>query len=142
MLEYGINNRSSFKNIGDLWLKEIEEHSGSKTTVTECLMMIGNKTDLPYESSHVSLEEHENEAKKLKLLSYRTSAKSGSNITKAFEDLIIHIHDINQMRDKTLKDVEILEKQGRILLSGVSGGKPGHPMPESSTVPPSSWSCC
>ena len=66
-------------------------------------MLVGNKIDLiptddSTSSSCVSTEEQESLAKNLRLCEIRTSAKSGANICKAFEDLVVRIHDVYQAK--------------------------------------------
>ena len=75
---YDITKRSSFENL-QKWLEEMKENAYSKMSI----ILVGNKNDLESERQ-VSKEEGEAFAKKHGLLFFETSAKTASNVEKAF----------------------------------------------------------
>jgi len=87
IIVYSIDKKSSFKDI-DLWLKELRLNSCPDIKI----ILIGNKSDLN-ENREVSYEDG---AKYLEdgciLNFYETSAKTGDNIKKIFEDIGIMLY--------------------------------------------------
>ena len=87
IIVYSIDKKNSFKDI-DLWLKELRLNSSPDIKI----ILIGNKSDLN-EKREVSFEEG---AKYLEdgciLNFYETSAKTGDNIKKIFEEIGIILY--------------------------------------------------
>ncbi|KAF9266527.1 ras-domain-containing protein [Marasmius fiardii PR-910] len=88
LLVYDVTSRKSFINARS-WLADVREHADPHLT---CIL-VGNKVDLcDSESSsdrrQVPLEEAELFAKEEGLLFVESSAKSGENVEKAFEDAV------------------------------------------------------
>jgi len=63
---------------------------------------------------YVSEALHNNACEEHKLLSMRTSAKTGENVTRAFEELVINVHN----HFKTMDDEE---DYGKSIVIGSSG---------------------
>ncbi|THU96951.1 ras-domain-containing protein [Dendrothele bispora CBS 962.96] len=90
LLVYDVTSRKSFLNTRT-WLADVREHADPHLT---CIL-VGNKVDLCDESTkrQVSTEEAEIFAKEEGLLFVESSAKSGQNVEKAFEDAVRDILD-------------------------------------------------
>lgn len=87
LIFFDITNYKSFDNV-NMWLKEIDEHCLNKVEK----ILIGTKTDLSNYRA-VSINEIQDFAKKINILYFETSAKTGENIDIVFHelsDLLIH----------------------------------------------------
>ena len=94
LLVYDITRHNTFETINSKWLKDFKKYVKKEGTY----ILIGNKIDLK-DQRMVSTENGKNFAKKIDASDFiETSAKSGENAEKAFENLV------NQ----------ILKKQGEI----------------------------
>ena len=81
-------------NVKEHWIKQIRNAAGENSTLQNCITLVGNKIDLEDNTSRrgpdtVSEKEHEILASELNTLAARTSAKTGANITVAFQELIM-----------------------------------------------------
>ncbi len=84
LLVYDITRPITFENIDKKWLNDLKKF-GKKELV---YLLIGNKIDLE-DLKKVSTDKGKDLSHKLKASEFiETSAKSGENIEKAFEDLI------------------------------------------------------
>ena len=73
-----------------MWLPELVKSTDDEATMLQCITLVGNKTDL---NPVVPVEEHVQTVGSMGLtLSELTSAKSGSNVEKAFNDLVMRIY--------------------------------------------------
>ena len=79
ILVYDITNRDSFEHISN-WIEDCL----SQSPKTVFMVLVGNKSDLN-EQRKVSLEEGQQMAKNNNMMFFETSAKSGSNVDKIFE---------------------------------------------------------
>ena len=79
---YDITNNESFQTL-DYWVEEIKSNSQELSR----MILVGNKCDLE-EGRQVKKEEGKDYAKKKELKFYEVSAKNGTNVNKAFDDLI------------------------------------------------------
>ena len=79
---YDITNNESFQTL-DYWVEEIKSNSQELSR----MILVGNKCDLE-EGRQVKKEEGKDYAKKKELKFYEVSAKDGTNVNKAFDDLI------------------------------------------------------
>ena len=79
---YDITNNESFQTL-DYWVEEIKSNSQELSR----MILVGNKCDLE-EGRQVKKEEGKEYAKKKELKFYEVSAKDGTNVNKAFDDLI------------------------------------------------------
>ena len=82
ILIYDITNRRTFDNVKN-WVDIIKEEVSEKVTV----ILVGNKID-SNENRKVSTEEGQGIANEYGLQFYETSAKTGDNIDRAFNNLI------------------------------------------------------
>ena len=80
ILVYDITNRDSFEHISS-WIEDCLAQSPK----TVYMILVGNKSDLT-EQRKVSFEEGHQMAKNNNMLFYETSAKSGQNVDKIFQD--------------------------------------------------------
>ena len=81
MITYSVDNRKSFENVAN-WIEQINELNYGDC----CMMMVGNKVDLP--NREVSYEEALTKSKELKVSFIETSAKSDVNINEAFTEIV------------------------------------------------------
>ena len=79
ILVYDITNRDSFEHISN-WIEDCL----SQSPKTVFMVLVGNKSDLN-EQRKVSLEEGQQMAKNNNMMFFETSAKSGANVDKIFE---------------------------------------------------------
>ena len=87
ILVYDISNRDSFEHISS-WI----EDCASQSPKTVFMVLVGNKSDLE-EKREITFEEGEDMAKKNNLMFFETSAKTGDNISRVFEDSAKEIND-------------------------------------------------
>ena len=82
LLVYDITNKLSFDNL-DKWLSELKNNTDENLSV----ILVGNKSDLKLDRA-VTIEEGKKKAEFHKMAFIETSALSGDNIEKAFNELI------------------------------------------------------
>ena len=80
IIVYDVTEPNSFKNI-EKWVKELNRFSGEVPTI-----VLGNKVDLMDERQIIT-KTGKSKAKKLGFNFFETSAKTGSNVQKAFNAL-------------------------------------------------------
>ena len=85
---YDITNFASFDNVKN-WISQIREEVTSNVVI----YIAGNKTDLE-EQRKIQTEEGKNLAEEYGFHFVETSAKNGTNINEAFEDLVERIDSI------------------------------------------------
>eukprot|EP00615_Pteridomonas_danica_P001294 CAMPEP_0114344310 /NCGR_PEP_ID=MMETSP0101-20121206/11315_1 /TAXON_ID=38822 ORGANISM="Pteridomonas danica, Strain PT" /NCGR_SAMPLE_ID=MMETSP0101 /ASSEMBLY_ACC=CAM_ASM_000211 /LENGTH=291 /DNA_ID=CAMNT_0001479577 /DNA_START=25 /DNA_END=900 /DNA_ORIENTATION=+ len=94
LLVYDVSDKKSFENAKNSWLVELQETADDESTLKQCTMLVGNKTDL---TPVVNEAEHMASVKSLGLaLSARTSAKTGDGVNSAFEALVISVYDTDK----------------------------------------------
>ena len=99
LLVYDITNKKSFDNL-DKWISDLKINGDEKISI----VLLGNKSDL--ESQRViTTEEGKNKAELFKFAFMETSALNGSNIEKAFDELIKEVYKDNH---------ELFEKQAKV----------------------------
>ena len=81
ILMFDVSNEESFINVRE-WATQIKELSGENVSV----VVVGNKSDL-VDSRTVSPERASQLAEQLGYMYIETSAKNGTNVNKAFEEL-------------------------------------------------------
>ena len=113
LLVYDITRKVTFENI-DKWLAEIKLSSNNEIN----MILIGNKCDLE-DKREVSIEEAQNKAKLLNMAFMETSALNGTNVEKAFNELVNNVYqnnkqifhqDVNIRIDDKDKGVEISQE--------------------------------
>ena len=105
LLVYDITRKETFDNI-DKWFSELKNSSNSDITA----ILIGNKCDLSNERK-VTTEEAQKKAKLLNMAFMETSALDGSNIDKAFSELVSNVYQKNKQNFNNEIKV-ILEDKG------------------------------
>ncbi|KAF1323867.1 Rab family, other, partial [Globisporangium splendens] len=101
LVVYDVMNRASFEHAQQHWLKELKAQADISSTLTKCIALVGNKIDLLDTNStttaspaaFVSDELHDSVVLQLNVIGQRSSAKTGQNVRKTFEDLLIAIYD-------------------------------------------------
>ena len=88
ILIYDVTTRMTFDNVRN-WINTIKEEVDDKVNV----ILVGNKID-NNDNRKVTTEEGQKIANEYKLPFYETSAKTGDNINKAFNDLITRVVDV------------------------------------------------
>ncbi|KAL4156381.1 hypothetical protein PRNP1_005412 [Phytophthora ramorum] len=101
LLVFDVTSRESFNNAQEHWLKELKAAANLSSTLTSCIMLVGNKVDLesPHmiqDTNYVDQELHESTAATLGLMQQRASAKTCHNVRRAFEDLVIAIYNADK----------------------------------------------
>ena len=84
LLVYEIGNKESFQNIPN-FIKTCKENSPEEVV----MVLVGNKSDL--EERQVSTEEGQKLAEKNGMLFFETSAKTGENVEKLFQETVQEI---------------------------------------------------
>ena len=116
LLVYDITRKATFENI-DKWLAEIKLSSNNEIN----MVLIGNKCDLE-DKREVSIEEAQNKAKLLNMAFMETSALNGTNVEKAFNELVNNVYqnnkqifhqDVNIRIDDKDKGVEISQEKNK-----------------------------
>ena len=108
VIVYSIDKKTSFKDI-DLWLKELRLYSSPDIKI----ILIGNKSDLE-DKREVTYEEGAKYLEDDRIMSfYETSAKTGDNVKKLFEEIGIELYK----EYKTYKPDETLKSNSTILSS-------------------------
>jgi len=87
ILVFDLSNANSFSKVHK-WLADLRDETENLQ-----IILVGNKNDLP--SRDISQEEALSVAHKNSLSYMETSAKSGSNVNKAFQMLLTDIHKVN-----------------------------------------------
>jgi len=104
MVIFDITNQQSFTNI-DFWINKIKELGGNIPFV-----IIGNKLDKSNER-RVKFEDANEKAKKHNVRYIETSAKTGNNIDKAFEHLIVQVSDLGMMKKTNKKLLDMPDNE-------------------------------
>ena len=98
ILVYDITRKITFDNI-DKWIPDLKANGEDVN-----IILIGNKSDLENQRE-VSEEDGKQKAEMYKLAFMETSALNGSNIDKAFQELIEEVYNSN--RNNFIKDANI-----------------------------------
>ena len=89
LLVYDITRKSSFENL-DMWINDIKSAGNENLSI----ILVGNKCDLE-DDRKVSKEVAEEKAKLYNIAFMETSALNGTNIEKAFNELINDVYKNN-----------------------------------------------
>ena len=111
ILVYAINDKKTFQDIQN-WYYMILNHS-----FDHIIFLIGNKCDLK-EERKVTIEDAEtykNNYDDIKMI-FETSAKTGENMDKLLENIVISIYEKNEKEEKAKKEEKNLEKTKTIKL--------------------------
>ena len=96
VLVYDVTRPETFKNLKEIWLKELEVYADLEDLI---LMVVGNKIDLEQERQ-VSTEEGAQLAKELSALFMESSAKTKVGIKAIFEELVRKIVQNSVIKNK------------------------------------------
>ena len=102
ILVYDIAKVTSFQNL-DKWISELKQHTEQSLSV----IIVGNKSDLKH-LRIVETKRGRQYAADQGMLFMETSALDCTNVTEAFEDLVMHIYEEVKKREN--------EKKSRTLL--------------------------
>ena len=98
---YDITRRNTFDNI-DKWISDLKTNGDNNISI----MLIGNKSDLN-DKREVETNEGLKKSEETKIAFMETSALSGENIIKAFNELIEQIYQNNCLNVEEDIDIEI-----------------------------------
>jgi len=94
MLVYDVSNPKSLESLKSYWSVEVKKASEPESTLSECLMLVGNKDDL---ENKVKIPQHDEAARSMNIsLKSLTSAKLNRNVSEAFAKLIIAIYEADK----------------------------------------------
>uniref|UniRef100_A0A2C9V3H1 Uncharacterized protein n=1 Tax=Manihot esculenta TaxID=3983 RepID=A0A2C9V3H1_MANES len=117
ILVYDVTRRETFKNLSDMWAKEVELYS----TNQDCIkILVGNKIDRDVERA-VSREEGMALAAEHKCAFLECSAKTRENVVQCFKELML----------KVLEVPSLLEEGSVVVKQQVLSQKPGYHAPRS-----------
>eukprot|EP00759_Apiculatamorpha_spiralis_P024946 PhF_6_TR28096/c0_g1_i3/m.41539/K07904/RAB11A; Ras-related protein Rab-11A len=124
ILMYDITSRRSFESIGE-WLKSVRDTVyGHDDPV---FMLIGNKSDLDHDRE-VQTDEAKKFAEDNKIAFLETSAKSGENVARAFDDIVGTL--ITKLDIRPNWDEKKKSSQQQTPARGESGFQNASPEPE------------
>jgi Ras-related protein Rab-11A len=118
---YDVTNRASFEHAQQHWLKELKAQADISSTLTKCIALVGNKIDLINSdnattavapATFVSDELHDSAVLQLNVIGQRSSAKTGQNVRKTFEDLLIAIYDEDKGKYQRLERAATIHLEG------------------------------
>ena len=84
---FDVTNKDTFKSIS-MWLEKIKENFNNP-----CLILLGNKVDLPINNWQVTVEEVKSFAQENHLTYFETSAKTKKGIKEGFAHIVNEIYD-------------------------------------------------
>ena len=97
VLIYDCTDPGSLKNAQDVWLPELISSAEDEALMRNCIMLVGNKTDLPSDQQ-VSSEVHDACQQDMGVtISQRTSARTGDGVEAAFGELIQRVYELRTM---------------------------------------------
>jgi small GTP-binding protein len=97
MFVYDMSNRDSFLHLEQWW----REYHAFGNTAKSVAILVGNKCDLP--DRRVSAEEARAWAVRQHMLYAEVSAKQDIGIEKAFDALILRLHDLPEVQRETVR---------------------------------------
>ena len=102
LIVYDITRKNTFDNI-DKWISDLKLN-GDKNI---CILIVGNKSDLN-QQREVDKELGKKKAEMFKTAFMETSALNGENISKAFEEVIEQIYQLNKnaFEENAKKDID------------------------------------
>ena len=88
ILVYTVNDKKSFNSL-DMWLNKL---SDTTDLSKKPIIIIGNKCDIDQSKRQISFEEGKKYAENKGYHFYETSAKTGENVEKAFNDIFEQLY--------------------------------------------------
>ena len=101
LVAYDITNKNSFENL-DRWISDLKTNGDDNISI----ILLGNKTDLE-DKRVITTVEGKNKAEFYKCFFLETSALNGSNIEKAFNELIMDVYKNNHETFETQANIQI-----------------------------------
>ncbi|WOL13831.1 Small GTP-binding domain containing protein [Canna indica] len=96
IMVYDVTRRDTFKNLVDIWAKEVAIYS----TNHDCIkVLVGNKVDKEIDRK-VTREEGIALAKEMGCMFIECSAKTGENVSRCFQDLAIEILGVPRLLEE------------------------------------------
>ena len=112
MLVYAVNNKQTFTAL-DNWLTQLND---TVDISRKPIIIVGNKSDIDNSKREVTYEEGKNYADSKGYKFFETSAKNGTNITEAFEELFNQLYTVLEPeitgKKATDKKGAVLNKEG------------------------------
>jgi small GTP-binding protein len=102
ILVYDISNAKSFESLSERWMAQLNDHASADDLAK---LLVGNKSDLEA-SREVSKQKAQQFCQEYGMEMLETSAKSGENVLKAFEHLIVIVHDRALAANKTKSGIQ------------------------------------
>ena len=99
-LVFDVCDRKTFENV-NTWLKDINDNMDNP-----CLVLLGNKIDLPEDQWKVTQAEIDELCKQKKLEYFPTSAKKNKNITEAFTSISKTIYKKVEIKEPVVIDIK------------------------------------
>ena len=114
---FDVTAKRTFENV-NLWLEDIKECIDNP-----CLVLFGNKADMPNEKWEVTKEEAEQYAKKMNLQYFETSAKTKQGLDEGFSFIVNKAYDTAKAQQGIIIDGDEQKKEEYEYVNGCFGKK-------------------
>jgi len=114
---FDVTAKRTFENV-NLWLEDIKECIDNP-----CLVLFGNKADMPNEKWEVTKEEAEQYAKKMNLQYFETSAKTKQGLDKGFSFIVNKAYDTAKAQQGIIIDDDEQKEEEDEYVNGCFGKK-------------------
>ena len=114
---FDVTAKRTFKNV-NLWLEDIKECIDNP-----CLVLFGNKADMPNEKWEVTKEEAEQYAKKMNLQYFETSAKTKQGLDEGFSFIVNKAYDTAKAQQGIIIDGDEQKEEEYEYVNGCFGKK-------------------
>ena len=114
---FDVTAKRTFENV-NLWLEDIKECIDNP-----CLVLFGNKADMPNEKWEVTKEEAEQYAKKMNLQYFETSAKTKQGLDEGFSFIVNKAYDTAKAQQGIIIDGDEQKEEEYEYVNGCFGKK-------------------
>ena len=114
---FDVTSKRTFENV-NLWLEDIKECIDNP-----CLVLFGNKADMPNEKWKVTKEEAEQYAKKMNLQYFETSAKTKQGLDEGFSFIVNKAYDTAKAQQGIIIDDDEQKEEEDEYVNGCFGKK-------------------
>ena len=114
---FDVTAKRTFENV-NLWLEDIKECIDNP-----CLVLFGNKADMPNEKWEVTKEEAEQYAKKMNLQYFETSAKTKQGLDEGFSFIVNKAYDTAKAQQGIIIDDDEQKEEEDEYVNGCFGKK-------------------
>ena len=114
---FDVTAKRTFENV-NLWLEDIKECIDNP-----CLVLFGNKADMPNEKWKVTKEEAEQYAKKMNLQYFETSAKTKQGLDEGFSFIVNKAYDTAKAQQGIIIDDDEQKEEEDEYVNGCFGKK-------------------